>query len=781
MGNAVAVRTFNALSVNLDIVKEVGTRLLEVSADGHGPIPIWLQATDLKPAMQVTPLLVDTVGDQIVPRNLQVRLQEYLATDAAATMVKCLAKSLASLHRRQVVHGNLKPGNIFISEEGRIMVSDYCLGLMPGIDFLGFSDALLYMSPEQLRDPNGFHKEAGYRWDVFAFGVLAFRFLEGRFPRCHESFDDVAPAPGVMQNEGVEADYPDVADQLFAANMEPWELTQDEILKKLVTRCLDLDPQNRFRDMVELCEVWERETQAVRHASEMEVMARKLRKDRSRKRKLTYGLAASLAVGASLAALWLSREYILQSDRERAVMAKNIAEKEAEGAEAAEAIMREEKLELTDSLANSEGTITLLSESRDELLDWALAEGGPDLPVLLGREGRLKLLDKRYQDLLKNKNLSQQWRQKWIVERALIALARGQDEQARKLVKDEVHLLGGRGMTTLLLRESVSEGVPKEELSIARGLVKKMKEPARPWLESALDLVEVRSLEHSGQQDRSLRMLAELGERVRILTAEVPGTCSLWRTRLQREAAEVAEGAGRVELAHEFREAMIAELRNDLGVAGLDEVTRRKLSEQFVIVAEGLAETDYALGNLKAARSLSEESLKMVPESGQTRVEVALAVHHAVIAGCQREAGLTEEAKASLETALSLISGKIAKPGDKRWAEYREGMLKWQLSGVLGQSGDATGEMKMGEEALQMMQDLLASGESRPSPIQVNHVIGYLCGDMVQAFESAGEQEKANKFLDEAMSSWKFLLAANPEEPEYAAGLAWCEELKNVQ
>ena len=36
-------------------------------------------------------------------------------------------------------------------------------------------------------------EEQGYRWDVYAFGVLAYRLLTGAFPRCDEVFRKVAP------------------------------------------------------------------------------------------------------------------------------------------------------------------------------------------------------------------------------------------------------------------------------------------------------------------------------------------------------------------------------------------------------------------------------------------------------------------------------------------------------------------------------------------------------------------------------------------------------------
>lgn len=778
MGNAVAVRTLNALSVNMAHVREVGARLQDFPSEGHGPIPIWLQALDLKPAMQVMPLIAETVGEQVIPRNLQVRLQNYLATRESESLVKCLAKSLASLHRRQVVHGNLKPSNVFISEEGRVLISDYGLGWMPGLDFLGFSDALLYMSPEQLRDPSGLQREEGYRWDVFAFGVLAYRLLEGRFPRCHESFEDVAPAPGVMHAEGIEADFGGVAEQLFEEEVAPLSRTMDQALKKLVMRCLELEPEKRFRDMVELCEVWEREAQAVRHASEMDVVGAKLRKGRAWKRGLSWGLAASIAAAVTFATFWMTRESTLTGDRKRAEMAADFARKEKTTAEAALAAAEKKGQGLQQRLAEVQNEVVLLSKSREQLLGWSLEEGGHDLPVLVGREGRLKLLDEQYQKLLKEPGVTEDWRKKWQVERALIALARGRDAEARDLVGGEVSQLGGRGLTTLLLRESRSEETSREELAIARNLVKRLDAQPRAWLASALDLVEVRSLERSGQKDRSLRLLAELGEKIGKLPAAVPGTSSLWRTRVHREAADVAEGAGREELSRKFREDMIAELRNDLGAADLREGIREQLVEQFVIVAEGLAEMSYSEGRLADALAFSKEALALLPEGRSDRAHIALAVHHAVIGGCQREAGKTAEAKESLEKGLLLVKELPATSTELRWGKYREGMLKWQLSGVLGQSDDEEGEAKVGQEALAIMRELLEQGTTRPSPIQVHHVIGYLCGDLAQASEALGKRDEVASLLDEAIESWKFLQAANPGDEEYVAGLAWCEQLR---
>jgi len=70
---------------------------------------------------------------------------------------------LATLHDWQMVHGNLKSGSVFFDDIERVILSDCALGNMPGVSHVDFTDAYLYQTPEQLRQPEGYFDEAGYR------------------------------------------------------------------------------------------------------------------------------------------------------------------------------------------------------------------------------------------------------------------------------------------------------------------------------------------------------------------------------------------------------------------------------------------------------------------------------------------------------------------------------------------------------------------------------------------------------------------------------------------
>ena len=531
--------------------------------------------------------------------------------------------------------------------------------------------------------------------------------------------------------------------------------------------------------MVELCEVWERETLAVRHAAEMEVVARKLRHGRRWRRGLGWGLAASLLLATATGIGWATREHLLAGKVVRAEIEKNSAQKSEQGALMVRDEAQDFRQGAESALAEARIDIEELGRSRQMLLDWAFAEGGDGLPVLLNRKGRLELLDRQYKRLIRSESVSDvAWKKRWRTERALLALSRNEPEEARDFVGDEVSRLGGWGLTRLLLKESGEKEVSREDLALARTLVKRMSGYQEPWLQSALDLIEVRSLERNGQQNRALRLLSEIGSRVGELPSVEPGTISLWRTKVQREAAEVAEGAGRNELAMEFREQIVTDLRNELGADGLTDVVSLELSEQFVVAAEGLSEQLYSQGKIGEARSLAEEAIERVPESTEPQVQISLAVHKAVVGGCERERGSTEQAREQLEQGLALLEEPLGDKNLDRWRQYRRGMLMWQLSGILGQANEGEEEQAMGQKALGMMRELLEEGGLRPSPIQVHHVIGYLTSDLAQSYHSTEEKGTRDDLLDEAIESWKFLRAANPKEPEYVAGLAWCEKLR---
>ena len=92
-----------------------------------------------------------------------------------------VAAGLAHAHLHGVVHRDLKTGNVLFDSEDRAKVADFGIARIHGTDTITDTGTVLgtaaYMAPEQV--VGGAVTPAA---DVYAFGVLLYRMLSGRFP-----------------------------------------------------------------------------------------------------------------------------------------------------------------------------------------------------------------------------------------------------------------------------------------------------------------------------------------------------------------------------------------------------------------------------------------------------------------------------------------------------------------------------------------------------------------------------------------------------------------------
>jgi serine/threonine-protein kinase len=117
--------------------------------------------------------------------SLQARLRQGpLEFRAAAELVRTLAEALEFAHQKQVLHRDLKPGNVLLAANGTPKISDFGLAKLLDADIgQTHSSAVLgtppYMAPEQA---DGRMAEVGPAADVYALGAILYAALTGHPP-----------------------------------------------------------------------------------------------------------------------------------------------------------------------------------------------------------------------------------------------------------------------------------------------------------------------------------------------------------------------------------------------------------------------------------------------------------------------------------------------------------------------------------------------------------------------------------------------------------------------
>jgi len=118
-------------------------------------------------------------------------LRDYLRRGAvppqrAAEMVGDAAAGLHYAHERGLVHRDIKPGNILVSDEGTVKVADFGIARAVSADTVTQTAAVFgtaaYVAPEQAQG-----EPVDRRTDVYALGCVLYEALAGRPPFSAES------------------------------------------------------------------------------------------------------------------------------------------------------------------------------------------------------------------------------------------------------------------------------------------------------------------------------------------------------------------------------------------------------------------------------------------------------------------------------------------------------------------------------------------------------------------------------------------------------------------
>ncbi|MFN3149440.1 protein kinase domain-containing protein [Bremerella sp.] len=178
-------------------------------------------------------LVLDWVDGEDLQRTID---RQPLPVDEALRIIRQVALGIQAAHDANVIHGDLKPGNILVSRSGTVQVTDFGFAALrsdPPIAHRGRGGTAAYLAPELIQGTSMDHTI-----DIYGLGGLLYGLLTGQPPRVG------SPAEILSQLENH-------LTPLRPSIVRP-DLNITHETDELILRCLAPDPALRYRDIPEL-------------------------------------------------------------------------------------------------------------------------------------------------------------------------------------------------------------------------------------------------------------------------------------------------------------------------------------------------------------------------------------------------------------------------------------------------------------------------------------------------------------------------------------------------
>jgi len=183
-------------------------------------------------------------GETLRERMAGAALPQRKAMDYALQ----IAHGLAAAHEKGIVHRDIKPDNVFVTNDGRVKILDFGLAKLTGgldgnqsqtevptrrvdTDPGTVMGTMGYISPEQLKG-----QPADHRSDIFSFGAILYEMLSGKRAFRGESMAETMSA--ILRE-----DPPDLSETNHAVS---------PALERVVHHCLEKNPAERFHSARDL-------------------------------------------------------------------------------------------------------------------------------------------------------------------------------------------------------------------------------------------------------------------------------------------------------------------------------------------------------------------------------------------------------------------------------------------------------------------------------------------------------------------------------------------------
>lgn len=210
--------------------------------------------------------------------------------DEALKIFFRILQGLKTAHEKNIIHRDIKPGNILITTNGEVKIVDFGLAKLAGVDLTKTTSSkgtAAYMCPEQIRG-----QKVDHRCDIWALGIVLYEMLTGQLP--------------------FKGEYPE-AMMFSIVNGQPDPLTSHlsncpESLQIIINNLLQKNPADRYQDLSETLA----DLKPLLSDDRSAVIKTRTRSGKLLRRKNTY-IIGSVVLLLLLVATWFGK-YIVEQE-----------------------------------------------------------------------------------------------------------------------------------------------------------------------------------------------------------------------------------------------------------------------------------------------------------------------------------------------------------------------------------------------------------------------------------------------------------------------------------
>jgi len=114
--------------------------------------------------------------------DLRLRIDKGITKRAATQYLRQIASALSAVHQKDVLHRDLKPGNIMLRKDGSIALIDFGLAKKTRLEGEITDKGEIFGTPYYMSPEQGHGTNVDERSDIYSLGVIFYEMLTGEKP-----------------------------------------------------------------------------------------------------------------------------------------------------------------------------------------------------------------------------------------------------------------------------------------------------------------------------------------------------------------------------------------------------------------------------------------------------------------------------------------------------------------------------------------------------------------------------------------------------------------------